>query len=224
MAARRLDREPVSRIFGRREFWGLPFVIDGAVLDPRPETEGLVGAALDALGGRRSDPLQILDLGVGSGAILAALLSELPEAEGLGIDCSLAACRVARANLDALGLKSRAAIACGRWLDTVGGVFDLIVSNPPYIARDELIALEPEVRRHDPAAALDGGVDGLEAYRAITPGLRFRLRPGGVAAFECGAGQGAAVASLMRAAGFADPAIYLDLEGRDRVVLGVAPC
>lgn len=220
---RRLAGEPVSRILGRREFWGLPFAVTPAVLDPRPETEGLVAAVLDAIGGRRPAPLEILDIGVGSGAILAALLHELPGARGVGVDRSQAACRVAHRNLQALGLADRALIVCGHWTEAVAARFDIVVSNPPYITAADLDGLAPEVRDHDPQAALDGGGDGLDAYRAIVPCLPALLRPAATAAFECGAGQGDAVSGLMRAANFADVAVYRDLAGLDRVVIGSSP-
>ena len=222
-AARRLRREPVSRILGHRAFWGLSFTVTPAVLDPRPETEGLVDSVLDSIGGRRGAALAILDLGTGTGAILAALLRDLPLARGLGIDRSFEACRIARRNLLDLGLGERAALVCGDWATALRGRFDIVVSNPPYIATGDLAGLERDVREHDPIAALDGGPDGLDAYRAIAPRLGDRLWPGGVAAFECGAGQGPDVATLLRDGGLAGPSIYLDLAGHDRVVIGVKP-
>ena len=222
-AARRLAREPVSRILGAREFWGLRFAISPDVLDPRPDTEGLVGATIDALGGRRAAPLRLLDLGTGSGAILAALLQELPGAFGIGLDRSPAACRIAAANLDALGFGARAAVLCGSWSEALTGAFDAIVANPPYIASREIAGLDVDVRDHDPREALDGGTDGLDAYRALLPGLCARLAPGGVAAVECGWDQGDAVAALFREAGLAAVMVYRDLAGHQRVVLGSSP-
>ena len=219
-AARRLAREPVARILGRREFWGLPFMISPDVLDPRPDTEGLVGAVLDALGGRRDAALRLLDLGTGSGAILAALLHELPGATGIGVDRSPEACRVAAANLRALGLDARAGVVCGSWTKSLAGTFDAIVSNPPYIPSREIAGLDAEVLDHDPRDALDGGADGLDAYRAILRGLRACLAPGGVGAVECGWDQGDAVAALFREAGLAGVMVYRDLAGHQRVVLG----
>ena len=221
-ATRRLRHEPVSRILGRREFWGLPFAIAPAVLDPRPETEGLVASVLDAIGMRRAESLTILDLGTGSGAILAALLRELPVATGMGLDRSRDACRIARDNLAALGVGARAAVVCGDWTASVAPHrFDIVVSNPPYIATADLAHLARDVREYDPAPALDGGADGLAAYRAIVPALDGLLRSGGVAAFECGSGQGASVADLMAAAGLAGAAVYRDLAGHDRVVIAL---
>ena len=219
LAAQRIRRVPVSRLLGRREFWGLDLAVSPDVLDPRPETEGLVGAVLDAMGGRRGDPLRLLDLGTGSGAILCALLHELPGAYGVGLDRSLGACRVARDNLARLGLGARSAIVCGSWGDALGARFDVVVSNPPYIPRGDIAGLEREVREHDPAAALDGGLDGLEAYRALAPGLPDLLQPGGVAAFECGHDQGAAVVEILRAS-LVEVRMLRDLAGLDRVVVG----
>lgn len=221
--SRRLRGEPVSRILGHREFWGLSFALGPAVLDPRPETEGLVGSVLDAIRERRDRPLAILDLGIGSGAILAALLRELPLARGIGVDRSLAACRIARRNLTSLEVGARAALICGDWTNSLRARFDIVVSNPPYIATADLAALERDVRDYDPKSALDGGEDGLEAYRALAPRLDDVLAPGGVAAFECGANQGASVATLMRDGGLHGASVYLDLAGHDRVVMGVKP-
>ena len=219
-ADRRLAREPVSRILGAREFWGLSFAISPDVLDPRPDTEGVVGAVIDALGGRRVAPLRLLDLGTGSGAILAALLHELPGAFGIGLDRSPAACRMASANLAALGFGERAAVLCGSWSEALTGSFDAIVSNPPYIASHEIAGLDADVRDHDPREALDGGADGLDAYHALLPGLCARLAPGGVGAVECGCDQGDAVAALFREAGLAAVTVYRDMAGHQRVVIG----
>jgi release factor glutamine methyltransferase len=219
LATERLRRTPVSRLLGRREFWGLDLAISADVLDPRPETEGVVGAVLDAIGGRRADPLRILDLGTGSGAILCALLHELPGAFGLGVDRSAAACRVARGNLFALGLAPRGSVVCGSWDEALRACFDIVVSNPPYIPRGDLAGLAPEVRDHDPVAALDGGADGLGPYRLLAPRLADLLQPGGVAAFECGRDQGPAVAELLGRT-LSDVRVLRDLAGCDRVVVG----
>lgn len=220
--ARRLEGEPVSRILGRRDFWGLSLAIGPDVLDPRPETEGLIGAVLDALGARRDDPLQILDLGTGSGAILCALLHELPAARGLGIDRSPAACRMARANIANLGLAARGALVCGDWSDTLDAAFDAVVSNPPYIRSGDIASLDRDVRAYDPLPALDGGEDGLDAFRAIAPRLGSLVRTGGVAAFECGWDQGESVAAVLRGS-LVGVRVYRDLAGFDRVVLGTKP-
>ena len=219
LAMRRIAHVPVSRLLGRREFWGLDLAVSPDVLDPRADTEGVVGAVIDAIGGRRHDPFRLLDLGTGSGAILCALLHELPGAFGVGIDRSPGACRVARDNLAALGLASRAGIVCGSWGDAIGARFDIVVSNPPYIPRGDLAGLDPEVRDHDPVAALDGGADGLDAYRALAPRLPDLLQPGGVAAFECGHDQGAPVADLLGRS-LTEVRVLHDLAGLDRVVVG----
>ena len=189
-AARRAAGEPLSKIAGRREFWGLTLEVSRDVLDPRPETETLVEAALKALGERRLDPFRILDLGVGSGAILCALLTECPSATGLGVDKSPAAVEIARRNLEACGLASRADVRLGSWTEGVEGPFHLIVSNPPYIRSADIEGLERAVRDFDPRQALDGGSDGLEAYRAIVQASLGLLAPGGRLIVEVGAGQG----------------------------------
>ena len=219
-AARRLAREPVARILGRREFWGLSLAIDPAVLDPRSETEGLVGSVLDALGGRRLADLAVLDLGTGSAAILCALLSELPNARGVGVDRSAVACSTAARNVSTLGLADRARIVCGSWTDSLRGRFDVAVSNPPYVSRAMIRDLPADVRDYDPIESLDGGADGLDAYREIIPKLGGVLMPGGLAAFECGYDQGDAVTRLMRRADLRDVRTYKDLAGHDRVAIG----
>ncbi|MBI1182466.1 MAG: peptide chain release factor N(5)-glutamine methyltransferase [Alphaproteobacteria bacterium] len=217
LVERRAAREPVSRILGRREFWSLDFALGEAVLDPRPDTETLVRAALDWLVPR--GPSRILDLGTGSGCILLALLHERPEDTGAGIDVSPAALGVARRNAASLGLGGRAVFAAGDWLDAVGdGVADLVVANPPYIAHADLAALEPEVRLFDPAAALDGGGDGLDAYRALSRDLRRVTRPGGAAFLEIGAGQENAVYTLLLKGGAVTVRRHADLAGRVRVL------
>lgn len=221
-ADRRLRREPVSRILGYKEFWGARFALDPAVLDPRPDTETLVEAVLGHAGGELGPERRILDLGVGSGAILCALLQNFTKAFGIGVDLSPRACAIASGNLTALGLASRALIVCGNWADPIRGVFDVIVSNPPYIARDEIVRLAPEVRDHDPALALDGGEDGVAAYRALIPSLPKLLAPGGVIALELGAGQRGQVDEILRGAGLWPFAIRLDLAGAERVVLARA--
>jgi release factor glutamine methyltransferase len=218
LARRRSNHEPTSRILGKREFWGLDFAIDPAVLDPRPETEGLVEAVVAALASRRQAPLRILDLGTGSGAILGALLSHFPNAIGIGVDISEAACQVARRNLEILGLASRARTFCGDWTNALFGAFDVIVSNPPYVASPELESLAPEVCDHDPKLALDGGKDGFAAYRAILSSLARLATPDTFVALELGVGQARGVARMLASAGFAILATHRDLAGRDRVV------
>ncbi len=219
MIARRAAREPVSHITGRRAFWGREFAVTGAVLDPRPETEVLVAAALT------SHFERVLDLGTGSGCILLTLLAEAPGARGTGTDLSPAALQVAARNRAALGLDSRADLLEGSWFDPLpaDARFDLVVSNPPYIAADEMPALSPELR-HEPEMALTDGGDGLAAYRAIAAGMRDRLAPGGRLLVEIGPTQGAGVAALFEAAGLEAVQVAQDFDGRDRVVWGVAPC
>lgn len=200
VVARRLAGEPVARIVGHREFWSMPFRLNADTLVPRPDTETVVEAALEALPGRRA-PLRILDLGVGSGAILAALLAERPRAFGVGVDLAEGAARAARDNLARAGLGERAAILVGSWGDALKGGFDLVVSNPPYIRRCDIASLAQDVRLYDPQRALDGGVDGLDAYRAIISELPQLLVRDGIVVLELGQGQEADVAALLRAAG-----------------------
>jgi release factor glutamine methyltransferase len=197
--ARRLAGEPVARIVGKKEFWSRAFALSPDVLVPRPETETLVEAALSVLP-NRSAAWRILDLGVGSGALLAALLLELPQASGVGVDRSPGAISIARENLHALGLGTRTSLVLGDWAAALVGPFDLIVTNPPYVASGDIAALPREVREHDPISALDGGADGLAAYREIVSQLPRLLAEGGVAVMELGAGQEARVAALARSA------------------------
>jgi release factor glutamine methyltransferase len=207
LGRRRLGHEPVARILGRKEFWSLTLVVTDAVLVPRPETESVVEAALAAIdaGGPRSRPLRIVDIGTGSGALLLALLSELPSAFGVGTDRDLSALGVARHNAKSVGLRGRSVfIACDHGQALSGG-WDLVVANPPYVASGEITTLAPEVRNHDPRLALDGGVDGLGSYRAIAADADRLLAPGGNLCCEIGAGQASAVAALLRAAGLATP-------------------
>lgn len=205
-------RQPVSQIIGRRKFWGHDFVVTRDVLDPRPETETLILAALD-------EPFsRVLDLGTGSGAIVLSLLAERTQATGLGVDVSQAAIEVARVNAAALGVSARVEMRVSDWFASVDGVFDLIVSNPPYIGEDEMQGLAPETRDWEPHLALTPGGDGLAAYRAIASGAAAVLRPGGRILLEIGPVQGAAVVGLLRWAGFDDISILPDLDGRDRVV------
>ncbi len=213
LANRRAAREPVSRIVGRREFWSRDFLLTPETFDPRPDSETVVEAALAAV----PSFANVLDLGTGSGCLLAALLAERPGAWGLGIDMSPGACRVARRNLRGL----RAVVAAGEWGGAVGCRFDLVVSNPPYIPSAEIAALMPEVRDHDPQLALDGGADGLDAYRAILGDLPRLLCPGGAAVLELGIGQAEAVAALAAANGLAVREVRADLAGIPRaMVLG----
>lgn len=219
LAERRLAREPVARIVGRKEFWGLPLRISDATLVPRPETETVVEAALATIdaGGSRQRTLRIADLGTGSGALLLALLSELPNARGVGTDVSVAALATARGNADGLGLLTRAHfVACDFGAALTGG-FDLVVSNPPYVASNDIATLAPEVRC-DPRRALDGGIDGLDAYRAISRETLRLIAPNGYLVVELGHGQAAAVTALFAAAGLAASALHSDLSGIPRAL------
>ena len=224
LAARRLKHEPVSRIRGQKEFWGLSLQVTPDVLVPRPETETVVEAALDFVvrGGLRMEKLRILDIGTGSGALLLALLRELPNAIGTATDISSAAMEVARANAAQCGLESRCSFVVCDIAAGVQGPFDLVVSNPPYIAHDEIASLAPEVRDYDPQVALDGGGDGLAGYRAIASEARRLLAPGGRLFVELGAGQETAVRALFTNAGLTVGAARKDLAGIPRVI-GVGP-
>ena len=224
VAARRAAGEPLSRIVGRREFWGLSLAITPHVLDPRPDTETVVEAALSILSGRRDAPLRILDLGVGSGAILCALLVEFGAARGVGVDISVEAANLAQANLKACGLSPRSEIQVRDWTRNLDGPFDLIVSNPPYIPTADLPGLPREVRDFDPSVALDGGSDGLAAYRRILPEARRLLAAGGRLLVELGAGQAVQVAGIAKRCGFSHVAFHRDLAGLDRVLsAGLTP-
>jgi release factor glutamine methyltransferase len=220
LAERRLKREPVARIFGVKEFWSLPLHISKAVLVPRPETETVIEAALDYIvrDGLRAESLRILDIGTGSGALLLALLSELPNAVGTGTDISTPALGVARVNAERHALATRCTFVTCDIAARLPGPFDLIVSNPPYIAHDDIAALAPEVRNFDPALALDGGADGLNGYRAIAKDARRLLAPGGRLIVELGAGQEAAVCALFTNAGLTVGATRNDLAGIPRAL------
>lgn len=225
LAARRLAREPTARIRGLREFWSLPLRVSAATLVPRPETETVVEAALDAIDaqGSRAGKFRLLDIGTGSGALLLALLSELPNSFGIGIDISAAALAVARDNAAALGLAARCAFLACDIAGAVRGRFDLVVSNPPYIAAGDIHSLAPEVREYDPRLALDGGPDGLDCYRAIAAAAGALLAPAGRLIVELGAGQEAAVSALFAAAGLILAApVRKDLAGVPRA-LSVGP-
>lgn len=219
MAARRIAGEPVSRILGRRDFWSMTFDVTPDTLDPRADTETLIEAAVDVFAARREAALRIVDFGTGTGAILAALLTEFPRARGLGVDLSPGAAQVARGNLARLGFGERAQIVVGDWDEGIEGAFDLIVSNPPYIPAAVIDGLAREVRAFDPRLALDGGADGLDAYRSLTRIAARRLAPGGVALFELGVGQADEVAALCRAAGLAPAPPRPDLGGVARALI-----
>ena len=213
----RCARQPVSQIIGQRLFWGRRFLVTPDVLDPRPETETLVAEAL-------THPFdRVLDLGTGSGCIVLTLLAERPAARGLGIDLSAAALSVAAQNRDRLGLTQRADLAQGNWFGPVNGRFDLIVSNPPYIAADEMAGLAADVRDWEPHLALTPGGDGLDAYRAICAGAPGHLQPGGRVLLEIGPTQAAALEAMLVQAGLSGGRVIRDLEGRDRVVAAQMP-
>lgn len=218
--ARRARREPVSHIIGRKGFWKILLQVNKNVLTPRPETEVIVDEVLKAF--PENMPFSMLDLGVGSGTILLAVLAERPAAKGLGVDASDEALAVARDNAANLDLNNRAALMHGDWTAGLGDAsFDLVVSNPPYIPSAVIETLEPEVRDHEPRLALDGGADGLEAYRLLAPEILRVLKPGGMFAVEIGYDQSKAVEALFNAAGAQQVRTIKDLSTHDRVVTGV---
>ncbi len=217
MIAARLTYQPIAQIIGQRLFWGRPFIVTQDVLDPRPETEILIAHAL------KTPARTILDLGTGSGAILLTLLAEWPQATGLGTDISGPALTIAQSNTQALNLTGRAKLTRSDWYAQIDGTFDLIVSNPPYIAAAEMPHLSPEVRNWEPHIALTPGGDGLDAYRAITAGAPAHLNPNGRLMVEIGPTQGQAVRDLFFAAKLIHVTILQDLDGRDRVVSGQQP-
>ncbi|MEM1267408.1 MAG: peptide chain release factor N(5)-glutamine methyltransferase [Pseudomonadota bacterium] len=212
LLAARLERRPVSQITGARLFWGRSFEVSSDVLDPRPETETLIAAALEG-----NAPGRLIDLGTGSGCIAVTLLAEWPTARGLATDLSAAALKVAARNAEAYDVSDRLSLAEGSWWNSVVGRFDLVLSNPPYIAASEMPGLAPEIRLWEPQMALTPGGDGLDAYRAIAAGLEARLAPGGRALFEIGAEQGVRAAGLFHELGFV-VRILPDLDQRDRVL------
>jgi len=218
--ARRARREPVSHIIGRKGFWKILLQVNKNVLTPRPETEVIVDEVLKAF--PEQMPFSMLDLGVGSGTILLAVLAERPAAKGLGVDASSEALAVARDNAANLDLNNRATFLHGDWTAGLGDAgFDLVVSNPPYIPSAVIETLEPEVRDHEPRLALDGGADGLDAYRLLAPEILRVLKPGGMFAVEIGYDQSKAVEGLFNAAGAQQVRTVKDLSTHDRVVTGV---
>lgn len=217
-AVRRAAREPATRILGERGFWTLDLAVSRDVLDPRPDTETVVAFALELLASRREQPLRILDLGSGSGAILCALLCELPQAFGVAVDLSAAACAATAENLRRCGLAERAAVLRGRWAAGLTGPFDLVVSNPPYVKSADIAGLDPEVRLYDPHLALDGGPDGFDDYREIIGALPRLLAAQGVAVLEAGAGQAETIADLMQKAGLRGLGTRNDAGGHARAV------
>ena len=226
LIARRIAGEPVARILGHKEFWGLPLALSPATLVPRPDTETIVEATFELLKheGRLNDALRIADLGTGSGAILLALLSELPNARGMGTDLNPEAIKTATTNAAALGLGDRATFLVCDYASALHAPFDLIVSNPPYIPSRDINDLAIEVRAHDPRLALDGGADGLDAYRVIAPAAFELLAPGGVVVVEVGQGQEGDVARLMAEKGLDQGApTKADLNGIPRAVMARKP-
>ncbi len=212
---RRLAREPVARLLGEAEFWSLPFCLSDDTLVPRPDTETVVETALRLLPGRDA-PLRLLDLGTGTGCLLVALLHERPGAVGVGIDRSLGALATARWNAGRNAVGGRALFAQSDWAAACRGPFDLVVSNPPYIASPVIATLDPEVRQHDPRLALDGGADGLAAYRVILADAPRLLGPGGLLLLEIGFDQGEAVRALSAGFPLEFLGIYPDLSGHPR--------
>lgn len=218
LLARRANREPLAYLLGRKEFWGLELEVTPGVLVPRPDTETVVEAVL-AQSHDRARKLRLLDLGVGSGCLVLALLRELPAAEGVGVDRSTTALAVARRNAERLGLSDRLELREGDWATGLAGGFDVIVSNPPYIAEDDIAALSLEASDHEPREALVAGSDGLDAYRRITGELPRLLAPAALVALEVGQGQAAAVDALLQAAGLRPLPPHRDLAGIERCVL-----
>lgn len=220
LSARRLKREPVAYVIGRKEFWSLSFNVSPDVLVPRPETETVVELALDVIDKRamRKEKLRILDIGTGSGALLLALINELENAVGIGTDISTAALEIARANAAHVNLDSRCQFVACDIAAGIGGRFDLIVSNPPYVARGDIAGLSPEVRDYEPSIALDGGHDGLNLYRAIAAQAGERLAPDGSLIVELGAGQELPVRTLFTNAGLAVGPVRRDLAGIPRAL------
>ncbi len=222
LTGRRVRREPMAYILGEREFWGLLFKVSPAVLVPRPDSETLIEAALDLLP-ERERPLRILDLGVGSGCLLLTLLREYPKATGVGVDASPEALAIAGENAGMLGVASRARLMVddwrqAGWTDRLGGPFDLLVSNPPYIETSTIAALMPEVANHEPRLALDGGPDGLEAYRIIAAAAPTLITAGGWALVEGGEGQAIDISGIFASVGMSPLAPRKDLAGVERVV------
>jgi release factor glutamine methyltransferase len=221
MAARRLKGEPVVRILGEKEFYGLSFKLNAATLVPRPETEMLVNRALEFLE-ERPGKKTILDLGTGTGCIAVSILHERPAVTGIAIDINADAVAMAKQNAETHGVKKRLDIRQGSWFDPLepGELFDVILSNPPYIRRAVIGTLAPEVKDHDPRAALDGGEDGLDAYRAIVAEAPHWLKPEGALIVEIGSDQLFPVKALFEEAGLADAFSEKDLADLDRMIVG----
>lgn len=216
--ARRIRGEPVSRILGSREFWSLEFDLSPATLDPRPDSETLIDTLLEIYQDR-SRAYRILDLGTGTGCLLLAALSEFPNAEGVGVDIQAECIEVASQNAEKLCLSTRARMIHSRWADNVTGPFDIVLSNPPYIPTSDIGTLQPEVQFHDPMQALDGGVDGLGAYRNIAECLNSILGEDGRAVLEFGEGQGQKISRIMEASGHIVDGFRKDLAGIERCIV-----
>lgn len=217
LLARRLDHAPIAHLTGEREFWSLPFRVSPVTLIPRPDSETLIEAALAAFPDRAAVQ-RVLDLGTGTGCLLLAALGEFPGATGVGVDRVPAAAALAAGNAARLGLANRAAFLAGDWAAAIDGRFGLILCNPPYIVAAALPGLMPEVARHEPATALDGGEDGLVSYRHVLADLPRLLAPGGRAVLESGEGQGAAVAAIAEGLGLVLAGCRADLSGTDRAL------
>ena len=215
--ARRMGGEPVSRILGFREFWSLEFTLSPATLDPRPDSETLIDILLEQRPDR-GRAYRILDLGTGTGCLLLAALTEFPNAEGVGVDIEAGCIEIARLNAEKLGLSSRARMIRSRWSENVDGPFDIVLSNPPYIRTSDIANLQPEVKEYDPMQALDGGPDGLDAYRNIAEFLPCILRKDGIAVLECGMDQGPEVFRIMEECGLLVDRVRKDLAGIDRCI------
>jgi release factor glutamine methyltransferase len=221
LLARRTNHEPLALITGHREFWSMDFLVSPATLIPRPDSETLIEAANAAFTNRPA-PKKIIDLGTGTGCLLLALLKEFPTAFGIGLDLNPDAVALAKQNAARLGLSNQSAFAVSDWTNPISGRFDLIISNPPYIAGPQISSLMPEVAAHEPAMALDGGPDGYDAYRAIIPNLTRHLEPHGVAILELGAEQATYVSHLARANGF-NVSLRADLAKISRAIVLVRP-
>ncbi|MBS0523146.1 MAG: peptide chain release factor N(5)-glutamine methyltransferase [Proteobacteria bacterium] len=222
LTARRVRREPMAYILGEREFWGLPFKVSPAVLVPRPDSETLIEAVLSLMPDR-ARAWRIADLGLGSGCLLLTLLREYPQAHGVGLEASAEALAVAQENAEALGVAGRACLIAGDWrrpgwIESLGGPFDLVVSNPPYVASAALPKLMPEVASFEPQLALDGGAEGFDAYQVLIAAGPRLVTAGGIMAVEVGEGQAPEIARLFVAAGLSPQPPWKDLGGTDRVV------
>ena len=216
---RREAREPLSHIMGEREFWSLPFQVNASVLDPRPDSEIIVSSVL-AYYPETDRPLKIADLGTGTGCLLLSILHERPAAEGIGVDISESALSTARGNASILGLSARATFVQSDWDSELDGTFDVVLSNPPYIPTAEIGSLAPEIARYEPRCAIDGGADGLVAYRRIADALPQLLEPNGLVALEIGQGQDSYVPKILSDSGIQIVSLEKDLAGIPRCVLG----